>query len=60
VVVRTDHLSYFAVGERSQTVSNSTGESTSSSGGGGGAVVVLPLILLAGLWSARRECVSGR
>jgi hypothetical protein len=56
VVVKTDHLSFFAVGERSQAVSDNSGDS-SGGGGGGGAVLVLPLLLLAGLWTARRNSV---
>jgi hypothetical protein len=60
VVVRTDHLSYFAVAERSQTVAGSSGDSAGGSGGGGGgALLVLPLMLLAGLWSAWRKRLSG-
>jgi hypothetical protein len=55
VVVRTDHLSYYAVGEKSATTPDTT--SGGSSGGGGGGLLILPLVLL-GFWSARRKLVK--
>jgi hypothetical protein len=42
VVLRSDHLSYFAVGERSQEGTDTSG---GDSGGGGGALLLLPLLL---------------
>lgn len=54
VVVRTDHLSFFAVGEKSNTVVDGATESSDSSGGGG-TLLWLPLFLLGGLWGARRK-----
>jgi hypothetical protein len=60
VVIRTDHLSFFAVGEKSQTVADNSGDSGSSSGGGGGgggALVLLPLVML-GVFAARRKIAS--
>jgi hypothetical protein len=58
VVVRSDHLSYFAVGERTSTAVDSGGES-GSGGGGGGAALLLPLMLL-GIWGSRRLINRGR
>jgi hypothetical protein len=57
VVVRTDHLSYFAVGEKSSTTTDSAGDSGSS--GGGGVALLLPLVLL-GIWSTRRNRMLSR
>ncbi|MCG7908685.1 MAG: cytochrome C [Candidatus Thiodiazotropha taylori] len=51
VIVRTDHLSFFAVAERSETETTSGGDSSSSGSGGGGAVLILPLLLG---WSLRK------
>jgi hypothetical protein len=56
VVVKTDHLSFFAVGEKSQTGSDASGGSESS--GGGGGMLLLPLLLLAVMWTARRKILS--
>lgn len=53
VVLRTDHLSFFAVAEKSESDTADDAGSESSSGGGG-ALLLLPLLLL-GLWSLRRE-----
>jgi hypothetical protein len=58
VVIQTDHLSYFAVGERSSITEDSRGDSESS-GGGGGAVLFLPLLLV-GIWSKRRNLIIAR
>jgi hypothetical protein len=55
VVLRTDHLSYYAVGEKSATTPDTS--SGGSSGGGGGGLLILPLMLL-GFWSARRKFVK--
>jgi hypothetical protein len=55
VVVRTDHLSFYAVGEKSATTPDTN--SGGSSGGGGGGLLILPLVLL-GFWSARRKFVK--
>ncbi|MES9979789.1 MAG: hypothetical protein ABW107_13680, partial [Candidatus Thiodiazotropha sp. 6PLUC5] len=47
VVIRTDHLSFFAVAEKSESDSaGDSGSDSSSSGGGGGALLLLPFILL--------------
>jgi hypothetical protein len=54
VVVRTDHLSFFAVAEKSEIETADDTGSESSSGGGGGALMLLPLLLL-GFWSLRRK-----
>jgi hypothetical protein len=52
VVIQSDHLSYFAVGEKLSTTEAGGGDDGSS--GGGGAVLLLPLLLL-GIWSTRRN-----
>jgi hypothetical protein len=55
VIVRTDHLSFFAVAEQTQSDSESGDDSGSSdSGGGGGALLLLPLVML-GIWSMGRK-----
>ncbi|MES9853917.1 MAG: hypothetical protein ABW170_19025 [Candidatus Thiodiazotropha sp. L084R] len=47
VVVRTDHLSFFAVAEKTESDSaGDGGGDSSSSGGGGGAMLLLPFVLL--------------
>ena len=57
VIVRTDHLSFFAVAEKSQTGTTSDGGSSSNSSGGGGAALILPLLLLG--WSMRKRILQG-
>jgi hypothetical protein len=61
VVVRTGHLSFFAVAEKSQTEtptdegeSDTDSSSDSGSGGGGALLFLLPLLMLLG-WSMRRK-----
>jgi uncharacterized protein (TIGR03382 family) len=62
VVIRTDHLSFFAVAEKSEAEttsdSDSNSDSGSSSSGGGGGLLMLPLLLLG--WLLRKRISSRR